>query len=136
MDGHRVDIKLDSRVVIRDIPDGKGQELRIMTVLWMHDAEKRGMSTKGEAGQRNVFLTAFDAPGCRIVEVSPNTGILRAKSFAGDHDFRKYGEGRFGQASGMIDYANCRADTSGKDRDKIGCTEIAYKPLTIILEPE
>ena len=136
MDGHRVNIHIDSRARVRDIPDGKGQELLIETSLSLNEAERRGMRTKGEAGQRNVFLTAFDAPGCRIVEVNPSTGTLRAKSSAGNHKFNRYGGGRAGEASGMIDFANCRTDTKGKDYGKIGCTEIAYKPLTITLEPE
>lgn len=139
MDGHRVDVFLDSRVEITDMPDDKGQELSIVSNLKLSDAQGlagRAMRVYGEAGQRNVFLTAFDAPGCRIVDVRPATGTLRGKSSAGYHKSRQYGTGGIGEASGMIDYANCRTDTKGDDSGKIGCTEVVYKNLTIVLEPE
>ena len=140
MDGNRVDVSLDSNVRISDTPDGKGQELQILTDLRMaeiHENPRLAMRVYGEGGQRNVFLTAFDSPGCRIVDVRPATGTLRGKSFEGDHEPRTYGksEANYGMATGLIDYAICRTDTSGYDSGKIGCTEVAYKPLTIILEP-
>ncbi len=141
MDGNRVDVFLDSVVEIVDVPDDKGQELGILTNLKMaeirHDRRMR-MRAYGKGGQRNVFLTAFDAPGCRIVSVNPATGTLRGKSFEGDHEPRQYGhsDGNLGMADGLIDYAICRTDTAGEDNGKIGCTEVAYKALTIVMEPE
>lgn len=141
MDGNRVDVFLDSNVRISDMPDGKGQELYILTDLRMIEIQEnkgRAMRVHGEGGQRNVFLTAFDSPGCRIVDVRPATGTLRGKSIQGDHEPRMYGksEGSHGKATGLIDYAICRTDTSGDDSGKIGCTEVAYKLLAIILEPQ
>jgi len=141
MDGNRVDVFVDSEINIADIPDGKGQELRISTNLKMaeiHDYAGRSMRVYGEGGQHNVFLTAFDAPGCRITSVTPATGTLRGKSTAGDHEPRTYGlsDANPGQAVGMIDYAICRTDTAGDDSGKIGCTEVVYKPLRIVMEPE
>jgi hypothetical protein len=140
MGGNRVDVFLDSNVRISDTPDGEGQELQIVTDLRMteiREKQGRAMRVNGEGGQRNVFLTAFDSPGCRIVDVRPATGTLRGKSFEGDHEPRQYGtsEGNLGKAAGLIDYAICRTDTSGDDSGKIGCTEVAYELLTIILEP-
>ena len=139
MNGNRVDVFLDSHVDISNTPDGMGQELSLSSNLKMSAVQKnkgRAMRVYGEGGQRNIFLTAFDAPGCRIVEVRPSTGTLRAKSSAGEHRSIEYGAGSRGEASGMIDYAICRTDTSGEDSGKIGCTEVAYKPLTIILEKQ
>lgn len=140
MDGNRVDVFLDSNVRISDTPDGKGQELLILTNLKMaeiHENPRLAMRVYGEGGQRNVFLTAFDSPGCRIIDVRPVTGALRGKSYPGVHEPREYGKSgaNYGVATGLIDYAICRTDTSGDDSGKIGCTEVAYKPLTIILEP-
>lgn len=141
MDGNRVDVFLDSNVRITDTPDGKGQEVYILTDLRMaeiHSNPRLAMRVYGDIGRRNVFLTAFDAPGCRVVDVRPAVGALRGKSSQGDHEPRMYGksEASFGLATGLIDYAICRTDTAGDDSGKIGCTEVVYNPLTIELEPQ
>ncbi len=144
MGGHRVDISLDSTVEIAELEGlqtpARTQELSIRTSLEMVEIQKKkgsAMRVNGETGQRNIFLTAFDSPGCRIVSVRPTTGIIRGKAPADYHTPMKYGrDSGFGSSSGLLDYAICRTDTSGDDNDRIGCTEIVYRPIKVALEPE
>jgi hypothetical protein len=126
MRGHNPNISIEAKINMFGL-----ERLNLNTTVVMEESTM-DYSTFIGTNQISVFNITAHAPHCIFRESGVNLTEGHLKTDGGNDNWNEteyYG-------TGLIESAKCTSDTNGDDKDKLGCSEIKFNPISVFLMHE